>query len=124
MKGLPEEFDPQIFVDRIVEQICVNANQISIQFGDRLILTIEGAFCLTVAASAASASDSTPLRLEAPTFVPEILALIEQKVMSAQAMQNGTLTIQFERGDVLQVLVDSSFYESYRIYHRDQEIIV
>ena len=69
-------------------------------------LVIEGAFCLTIATSATVGSHPTPLRLEAPAFVPEILSLIERKVMSAQGMRDGTLTLEFERGDVLQVLVD------------------
>jgi hypothetical protein len=124
VSDLPEQFEAQILVGRAVEQICVNANQISLQFGDQLLLVIEGAFCLTTTAPATVARYSPPLRLEAPTFVPELLSLIEQNVVKGQSAQDGALTLQFEKGDVLQVLVDTPMYESYKIYYRGQELIV
>jgi hypothetical protein len=122
--GLPEDFDARIFVGSTVEQICVTANQIVVQFEVRFILTIEGPYCLLVRSSATAESQPVTQRLQVPTFVPEILSLIEQKVISATSTRDGTLTLQFEKGDLLQVLDDSPAYESYRIFHRGVEVIV
>lgn len=124
MYGLPEDFDAGIFVGSSVEQICVTANQIVVQFEGRLILTLEGTFCVSVRPSTAAESHPVLQRLRVPTFLPEILSLIEQKVINATGTRDGTLTLQFEKGDRLQALDDSSAYESYRIFHRGVEMIV
>ena len=105
-------------------EVCVTANQIVVQFEGQLILTMEGACCVSIRQSATAQGQSAIHRLRVPAFVPEILSLIEQKVSTAEGTRDGTLTLRFEKGDLLQVLDDSPAYESYRILRGGVAVIV
>lgn len=118
MYGLPENFDCSFFSGRIVEMLCVNANQIYLHFDRDVTLTLEGKYSLQKV-------DIALLKLvEVPYVEPDLFKLIEQAVSRVVARTDGTLSLTFANGFTLNCYDETNLYESYRIRNGDQITIV
>src|SRR2546430_1956782 len=117
MYGLPSEFDGQFFIGRELEQICFNANQISLHFDGQVAITIEGGYSCGIA--------TTPIGTptHAPTLHPNIRNLVGHVVARVESAHDGTLSLLFDNGGRV-TCFDDPQYESYRIRNRDKVIIV
>ena len=125
MYGLPEDFDGEMFVGRTIEQVCFTANQVAIHFDDDMNLVIEGEFSLAGAGAGVSGAGDEGVHSGSTATPRHALArLVGAKVVRARGTRDGTLTIECESGDVLQVFDVSPMYQAYTISHRDQVLIV
>jgi hypothetical protein len=125
MYGLPENFDGDMFVGHTIELVCFSANQVAIHFGDDLSLVIAGEFSLAAGGAVVSGAGDEGVGSESTlTARHELARLVGAKIARARGTRDGTLTIECESGDVLQVFDVSPMYESYTISHRGQVLIV
>lgn len=119
MYGLPEDFDASIFVERTLEQICFNENQIALHFGLDLSLVIECAFI-----HEDPAQQPSNQVVDVPAASSNLMSLLGVRVTLAWGDKDGTLLVRFENGQSLKIEDNSPVYESYRIQQGDREIIV
>lgn len=119
MYGLPENFDASFFVGRTLEMICFNANQIYLHFDDEITITIEGSFSHQHARSSVN-----PRVVSVPAEQSDLMRLLEHKVVSVSADPDGTLTLDFDDGQIFTCYDQTPSYESYQIKHGDEVIIV
>jgi hypothetical protein len=126
MYGLPEDVDTGMFVGRTIDQVCFTVNQVLIHLDDDLHLIIEGEFSLAAAGAAASgaAGEGVASGSTAATAHHEIARLVGARIVRARGTRDGTLTLECESGDVLQLFDVSPMYEAYTILHRGQEWII
>ena len=118
MYGLPADFDPGFFVGQVLVQVCLNENQISLQFEDKTFLTLEGEYsCDSVRAPGREGTRAVP------EFDLALPRLVGQAVAKASGTRDGTLTLVFENAMQL-TCFDTAHYESYQISHRGRVIIV
>ena len=122
MYGLPADFDPRPFVARELTQIWFQKYTLQFIFGESegemIYVTLESAF--TYQANA----DAAVIRQEPPAKASLVTELIGRRVAGAQASVDGTLTLVFEGGAVLQFLDESPQYEAYQIYFQGGVIVV
>lgn len=118
MYGLPSDFDASFFVGVTLEMICFNANQISLQFDKKVVLTIEGRYL-----HKKGAADQPAQIVSLPVSKSDLMLLLERSVSLASGAEDGTLTLVFDNRHSL-TCFDDAQYESYRIKIGEQEIIV
>src|SRR5262245_46744506 len=118
MYGLPPDFDIKIFVGRNLELICFNENQIALHFNDDLSIVIESAF------SHQSESSSKTQVAEIPVLESDLMQLLGRTITEGSGDKNGTLTLKFDNGHILNVFDTSSQYESYQIKYRGNVMII
>lgn len=119
MHGLPSNFDPLVFVGRIMEQLSFSRNTICLSFEGSLSVTVEGTFEHQVTADTADVDAGEP-----PLGVSRLMQLVGEPVVAASVEGAGTLDLRFANGQVFRCLDDSSTYESYRISISGREIVV
>ncbi len=117
MYGLPKNFDASFFIDKRLEMICFNANQLYLHFNDGIVVTIESDFWY-------QPSSSKGELVSVPVLQSDMMKLLEHQVSKAVADNNGTLVITFDNGCVLKCLDNSSNYECYQIKIGNRVIIV
>jgi hypothetical protein len=121
MYGLPENFDGSRLVGRFLLQICFGLYQIQLHFDERLTISIES----TLLYRYSMTSDPKRIHIpDTPTFRSDLLQLLHHTITGASGNQEGTLTIEFDNGHVLQCLDDQAGYEAYEIRIGDDSIIV
>src|SRR5438477_9738490 len=103
MYGLPEDFDPTIFVGRRLSRVCFAQNAIYFYFtvdSDELTVSLESSFAVQL-------NSQTPTAIQSPPVSSStVMALIGRTVSSAKAKRDGTLTLTFDGGGSLQFFDD------------------
>ena len=96
MYGLPSDFDAKVFVERTLEQICFNQNQIALHFDDNVSIIVESAF---------SHDGNQPLSetrvVEVPVSHSDLMQLVGFSVSEASGDKDGTLTLVFDNATFL-----------------------
>jgi hypothetical protein len=115
--GLPEDFDPAIFVGATVVQVSFSANTVHPTFeaAEDLGLTIEGAY---------EHSGSEPSEWRDQERVPpghsRLMRLAEKRVEHAAAESTRRLLLAFDDGQQLRLLDDLPQSEAFHIQHGDE----
>src|SRR5450631_2280119 len=97
MFGLPEDFDASFFVGRTLELICFAIYQVNLHFDNHVGMRVEGPFAYQRQGSKAKISP-----IQQPVQVSNLMELLEHSVIAASGEKDGTLTLTFDNGDVLQ----------------------
>jgi hypothetical protein len=121
MYGLPKDFDCGRLVGRFLEQICYGLYQIQLRFDQALTISVESSFLYKDPAA------PQPKRIDipgGPAIQSCLLHLLHHTIVKASGDDEGTLTLEFDNGHVLQCLENEGPYESYQINIGDRLIIV
>ena len=113
MYGLPKDFNGSFLVERTLEMVCFNQNQVYLHFDTNITIAIEGAF-----------SYKTDQVINVPVQNSNLMELLGSSVLVAQGDENGTLSLNFDNGQTLKVYDMTKQYESYTISYGDKVIIV
>lgn len=108
MYGLPDDFNTDFLLGRSLEQVCINENQVYFHFDKGLHIRIESAY-----AYRRVESDAIELLIEVPTFNANVLQLLGSSILQAAGTQDGTLILEFDKGQTLKIFDTSPNYESY-----------
>jgi hypothetical protein len=119
MYGLPNDFDPSVFIGMELIQICFSANQLTIYFNDELSITVQSSLCFE-----RSGTNYEPKIMSIPICESDLMVAIGDQVVQAAGNTEGTLCLTFAGGHQITVFDDSESYESYQIRVRDRMIIV
>ncbi|WP_449421749.1 DUF6188 family protein [Rhodanobacter lindaniclasticus] len=118
MYGLKKNVDLSFLLDSVVEQICVSNSGLIINFDKPIRITILSTFTL-------SSSKETPSSLTSYAQDSVVLfPLIGEKIHSASATNDGNLEVIFYSGETLEIIDDSSQFESFLIDNDGQITIV
>jgi hypothetical protein len=117
MYGLPKDFDGSSLIGRTLEMVCFNLNQISLHFGDHVMITVEGALTYQSVSGVVQ-------KLSPPVVETNIMQLVGRELVRVVGSPGGTLSLTFDNGHIVECLDTSADYESYRISFGGQMIIV
>lgn len=121
MYGLPKDFNAAPLVGRTLEMICFTENSINFHFDKKLKnLMIQVENCLTYQNRPEQASEI----IDVPALQSNLMQLLGHSTTKAFGDDKGTLTLEFEDGQILQFLDDKPMYESYHIIEGDHRIAV
>src|SRR5258706_284282 len=112
MHGLPKDFDPSIFVGRELQEICISENTLSLSFYPHGLLVV-----IDSALSHRGSASSIAVVTKIPGFRSELMKVLGHSIVRAAGDAKGTLTLEFDDGQVLECLDTSSQFESYHIHH-------
>jgi hypothetical protein len=119
MNGLPHDFNTDVFVARLLEQVCYTENQVTLHFDGDVHIVLEGGF-----AHGDVESESIHQVLQVPVHESHLMRLLGASITEASASRDGTLRLVFSNGDVLNILNDTDEYESYQIQIGDKIVVV
>ena len=71
MYGLPEDFDGSFLVDRNLEMICFNINQVTFLFDEHTMITVEGSVLHQL-----SESDTISTAISPPIYESSLMQLL------------------------------------------------
>lgn len=118
MYDLPESFDANRFVDRVLETIGFASNVVTFTFEPQAVLSIQYGYSYRT-------EQSHPIRTE---FVPvgetSVVSLMGASVESCSVFRKRELVIRFTRGGRLRCLETAEPYESYIIEVDGEEWVV
>lgn len=120
MYGLPKDFDASFFVGLEVQQVAFSANTLDVSFESNISVTLESSYEYRTLQQGERVVESGSI----PVVESRLMRLTGQRVASADAFMNGTLTLRFASGDELTFLDDNPNYESYRISRDGDETFV
>jgi hypothetical protein len=118
MFGLPKDFNTAPLVERTLESICFNENQINFHFNEKLTISVESSVRYQKGPTRA------PETIEVPALQSDLMHLLGHTTTKVFGDGEWTLTFEFEDGQILQCLDDSPQYESYHIYESGDRTIV
>lgn len=118
MYGLPKDISVTFFHERTLLQLCIGVHDLILNFDNEIRITVTSAVALVDSTNTVQRSD------DFRAVVTNLVRLLNQKVVSAQGDESGTLTLGFDNGQVLAIYDDSKEYESYTIKNGAQNIIV
>ena len=110
MNGLSSSADLTPFVGREVLQLCVGIHQLQIHFDSHVSVMVESECRFRAPAAEDLRVDSYALAASS------ICTLLGQQVRSASRTEQGGLLLRFTTDAELEVLNDSSHYESFQIH--------
>jgi hypothetical protein len=118
MYGLPADFDASIFVGKRLESVCFYEFSVGFSFDPEAYVQTEWGFNYSV-------GPNEPSHFQAiPATDSGAIRLLGFTITAGEAHPDGTLTLVFDDGSVLQFLDSGPQYESYQIKLGDREIIV
>ena len=118
MFGLPKDFNAEPLVGRTLEMICFNENQIYFDFDEKLTIQVQSSLRYQQRPA------QEPEIIEVPALQSNLMQLLGHTTTKAFGDDKGTLTLEFEDGQILQCLDDTPRYESYHIIQGELRIIV
>jgi len=118
MYGLPRDLDLSFFLEKTLLQVCVGANELILNFHDRVSITVMSSIGLALSNGVHRKYESFP---EAAGIV---VGLLDQTIASATAGDDGTLSLQFHGGGQVDIYDDSKQYESYTITSGDRLFVI
>jgi hypothetical protein len=116
MYGLPKGFDAARLIGRTLQLLCFSENQVFLHFDEKVSIEVLGEI------SYEDLSGDGPELLQVPMSESDLMQLLGRSIKAASNAE-GTLTLVFDNGHILQCL-DTPEYESYKIRVNDEEIIV
>lgn len=110
MKGLSSSADLTPLIGREVLQLCIGMHQLQIHFDNHVGVMVESECVLRGPAAEDLRVDSYALAASS------MCTLLGQQVQSASRTEQGGLLLRFTTEAELEVLNDSSHYESFQIH--------
>jgi hypothetical protein len=118
--GLPRDFDASGLPGQSLVQICFGVGQIQLRFDKDLTIAVTSAFLY----KDSPVSDARTINIpDLPAVQSSLLQLLHHTIAKAHGNEEGTLTLEFDNGHVLQCL-DQPYYEAYQIIQGEDQIIV
>ena len=118
MYGLPDDFDPNIFVERQLESVTYGVNVIVLAFANRLTVSISGSLPYSV-------DEHAEVRVDRPPVLSTVfVSLVGRIVRSFDLKSPRELILKFEGGGSVTLLDDEEMYECYLINTGEREIVV
>ncbi len=118
MYGLPANFDAEVFVGKKLDLICYSTNTINISFEGDVSITLMGSFIYR------HSPYETVIKQCPPMSSSDMMRLVGKVVCYAEGRKDGTLTLRFDNGHILELLDDVKEYEAYIIRIGKRDIIV
>lgn len=118
MYGLPDNFDASIFLTKKLDLLCYSENTINLSFEGALSVTILRSFIHK------RALHETACKQTLPVSKSSLMCLVGKVVCHVASDKQGSLTLNFDNGHVLELFDDSQNYESYIIRIGETEVIV
>jgi Family of unknown function (DUF6188) len=121
MYGLPKDFDGSRLVGHFLLQICYGVGQIQLRFDETLTIAVTSSLLYKDPAV------SQPKKIDIPgppAIQSDLLNLLHHNIVKAFGDDEGTLTMEFDDGHVLQCLDNQPGYEAYEIKIGNESIIV
>ena len=119
MYGLPAGFDALRFVGHTLEQVTFVLNNVSLFFDGDVSIRVESCFTH----STREKSEHTK-----PVYFPvresSLMKLLGESIVSARALESGTLFLKFSNGHTFACHDPTPGYEAYHITIGDEEIHV
>ena len=119
MHGLPDDFDPEVFVGREIESVTFGANAIYISLGTDAGINAEFSVRYQLDTAEEAQVDVIP-----PAAPSRLMGLVGRTVFSATASANGDLVLSLTPDGFLRVADESEAYESYSLLTPSGRIIV
>ena len=118
MYGLPADIDLSFFSAKVLQQVCVGANEVILNFDEYVSLTIMCTIeCKT--------GPSDTKKLDGPRATASaLIEYIQKPVISAKGDPNGTLVLTFEGGNCVTIYDDDKHFECYTVRYKDKTIVV
>ena len=121
MYGLPYDFDGTKLVGRSLLQACFGLYQLQLHFDGDLAISVESAVAYKQDPTGDLKRISVP---DIPGSPPPLLKLLGRKIVNVVGDDKGTLTLEFDDGQMFQCLEEGDKYESYQINIGKNLIIV
>jgi hypothetical protein len=121
MYGLPKDFDYGRLGGRFLEQLCFGIGQIQLRFDQRVTIAVTSSL---VYRQSPTSHPKTIEIADLPIVRSNLLDLLHHTITDAFGSDEGTLTLEFDDGQVLQFLDPDPHYEAYEIHFGDEQIIV
>lgn len=118
MYGLPKDINLDFFVGRTLLQICIGASDIILKFDESVSLTITCSIGFKE-----EGCDIRKYDFLSHSAV-DIIKLLHKIVIGVNGLEDGTLILEYNDGNILEVYDDSEQYESYIIHYGDNEMII
>ncbi len=118
MYGLPDDFDPDVFLGRRLESVTFAVNVVVLGFSDQLTVSISGTVVYQ------ESPDSGERREQPPAVQTSLIAAVGRAVETTELKSPRELVLWLEKGFRLVLLDDSDMYECYLISLGDREIVV
>ena len=119
MYGLPEDVDLSMFSGCTLESVTFTQNTIHLAFDRSTSITLESSYAYYSGVAA-----NAPEHKTVPPVGSQLMRLVGHSVALAARSTQGGLLLQFDDGQSLDILDDSTEYESFRITVGDREIVV
>ena len=109
MYGLPQNTNLDFLKGETLIQACFGAND--------LILNFSGNVSIAIFSSVGLGVDSENMKRHTvfEEAAGEILALLSKDVAAVSWTPNGTITLRFDNGNVIEIYDDSASFESYTV---------
>lgn len=111
MNALPTEHDLGFLVGSTLFQVCIGENEVILRLSAEISITIESSFLIR---------DSSGLESEfndSRSSAGSLVKLLSNTVTKVRCQRDGTLSLWFSSGDILEAYDSSEGYESYQIQH-------
>lgn len=118
MYGLPRALDLSFFKGARLLQACIGANELILNFDQEISITIESTFRIL------SKNGKDRVFSRPPLAAEPLVELLDSVVTSSSGETEGTLTLSFSNGTVLEVFDSSKQFESYQIRHGEHQYVV
>ena len=117
MHGLPQDFDPSIFVNKTLNQISFTTNTVNFIFDENLSVTALESFSYSI-------KQTKEEIVSFPVKDSKIVKFLEKSVENATKKDRGTLSLYFQCDWRIRFFDNTPNYESYHIWDGKREIIV
>jgi hypothetical protein len=119
MYKLPKSFDGAFFIGRTLELQSFSFNAVLFAFDMNVSITVYSSLQHKF-----GQFDRSSTVQNVPLTESRLMQLVGHTLTSVEGDANGTLTVEFDNGHVVQVFDDSPDFESYIIFDGEAEIIV
>jgi hypothetical protein len=118
MYGLPPDLDLSFFNGRTLEQVCIGANELILNFDEYLSVTVVSRIGCSMG------NDSQRFYDDFREAAALVVKFIGDTIVASKGDSVGTLTLEFTGGGRLSLFDDSKQFESYVIKHGESVIVV
>ncbi len=111
MYGLPSDLDLSFLMHACLLQVCIGANEVILKFDREVTITIESRFRVR------GANGHEAVFEDAPSSAACLVELLSDSITDVLGHQDGTLSLSFAQGGLVEIYDSSKHYESYQIQH-------
>jgi hypothetical protein len=121
--GIPKDLDLSFFAGKRLDQVSFAAGMVFIRFDDKVEVRLESTY------QHQSKQDIDHFRTGTMQSVPvrhssTLMQAVGHYCVSASGDDEGTLTLEFDDGQVIRCIEERTPYESYEIINGDDEWVV